>query len=73
MKQLNSLATLRPDVQLSFETMVLPATGLVEAIEADGELVASKLAQAREEVVGLKPLQQSQQVVHGTQAPKMLW
>ncbi|RPD56501.1 hypothetical protein L227DRAFT_508326 [Lentinus tigrinus ALCF2SS1-6] len=65
-------SALRPNVRITFEPSVLPPSDLVhvDTIDADGELVASKLALPREGLqgVGVKPAP-----VLVESVPRMLW
>lgn len=60
---------LRPDVELSFEPLVLPTTGSVaESVQADGELVANKLTQPWEPVIaGVRPAQRVEMEITQTE------
>ena len=62
-------SALRPEVCITFEPSVLPPSDLVvDTIDSDGELVASKLALPREGLAGAKPTPVVLESV-----PRMLW
>lgn len=60
---------LRPDVELSFEPLVLSTTGSVaESVQADGELVANKLTQPWEPAIaGVRPAQRVEMEITQTE------